>query len=277
MAKNLNFCGGLPRSGSTVLMNILQQNPEIFTTATCALPDILHHHILVKSRYREFHQAMDAEQADTAMYGLIHGAAQGWFSGLTSKPVVISKNRSWVNLMHLFPNGKMIALVRDLRDIVDSFERLNFKIKALHSYGDESIFVPAMNVHQKYKYYFNESNAFSFSLYQALPTLMEKWKIDSSNIMFIRYEDFCCAPEYTLEKIYNFLSLNYYIHDLDNIEQSYLYEHDNAYFRERTSHKTQKQFNKILRTDRTISDELANKIVKENTWFYENFYPDVLK
>jgi hypothetical protein len=25
----LHFCGGLPRSGSTVLMNILQQNPKI--------------------------------------------------------------------------------------------------------------------------------------------------------------------------------------------------------------------------------------------------------
>ena len=31
--KTIHFCGGLPRSGSTILMNILQQNPRIFTTS----------------------------------------------------------------------------------------------------------------------------------------------------------------------------------------------------------------------------------------------------
>jgi hypothetical protein len=56
--KQLHFCGGLPRTGSTVLMNILQQNPNIFTTSTDPFPAILNEQILIKSRYRETFQAM---------------------------------------------------------------------------------------------------------------------------------------------------------------------------------------------------------------------------
>ena len=63
-----HMCGGLPRSGSTLLMNILQQNPGIFTTGTCALSEILQEKILIKSRYSETFQAMSSEQADKAMY-----------------------------------------------------------------------------------------------------------------------------------------------------------------------------------------------------------------
>ncbi len=67
--KQLHFCSGLPRTGSTVLMNILQQNPNIFTTTTDPFPEILDSNILQKSRTKEKFQAMSAKQADEAMYG----------------------------------------------------------------------------------------------------------------------------------------------------------------------------------------------------------------
>lgn len=277
MEKQINFCGGLPRSGSTVLMNILQQNPSVFTTGTCALPDILHQHILIKSRFRESHQAMDAQQADSAMYGLIHGATQGWFGALTDKPTVISKNRTWNNLLHLFPNGKFIALVRDLRDVVDSFERLNSNISSLHTFNNNNTLIPAMSTQEKYQYYFNEPNAFSIALNQELSRLIEFWQADPNKILFIRYEDFVKEPKYILQKIYNFLNLNYYDHNLQHIMQSELYEHDNAYFRERTSHKTKTVFQRHCVPIRIITSKLQDKILKDNQWFYESFYPELLK
>ena len=59
--KQLHFCGGLPRTGSTVLMNILQQNPEIFTTASDVYPEILNEQILVKFRHKEKFQVIYPE------------------------------------------------------------------------------------------------------------------------------------------------------------------------------------------------------------------------
>jgi len=272
--KKLHFCGGLPRSGSTVLMNILQQNPRIFTTGTCVLPQILHSNVIIKGRYHESFQAMSAEQADSAMYGLIHGATQGWYSGLTTKPVVISKNRSWNELYHLYPESKYIVMIRDIRDIVDSFVRLNSKIKALHAYGDVHTLLPAMDDDDLFQHFFKEQNALSLSLRNEVPRLMNKFRQNNTNILFVRYEDFVRNPKYILDKIYIFLEENNYLHDLNTIPQSFMIEHDNAYFREKTSHKTNSEFLLDYFPERVISEVMQNRIVKEHKWFYDGFYPE---
>jgi sulfotransferase len=272
----LHFCGGMPRSGSTILMNILQQNPQIFTTGTCALADLIGTHILVKSRYREQFQAMSTEQADKAMYGLIHGATKGWFESLTKKPVVISKNRNWSTLFHLYPNSKYIVMVRDLRDVIESFEKVNDRTLALHSFGDRTVMTTAMHIHEKFRYYFNESNSVSETLNYEVPRLMEWFKKDSSKVLFIRYEDFTKEPIYILRKVYNFIGKEYFEHNLDHIEQSELFEHDHAYFREKTDHVTQSRFQMYKEPQRKLSIEFHDRVVKENLWYYNAFYPEVL-
>jgi hypothetical protein len=274
--KKLHFCGGLPRSGSTVLMNILQQNPRIFTTGTCALPEILHTHILVKSRFRESFQAMSIDQADRAVYGLIHGATRGWFEALTNKPVVISKNRMWSELFHLYDDSKYIVTVRDLRDIVESFEKVNSKTLALHSFGDRNIFVPAMHKHEKYRHYFDESNSLSVPLSTEIPRMMEVFGKKKNNVLFVRYEDFTKDPIYILRKLYNFLEEDWFEHDLNHISQSELFEHDHAYFRERTDHVTKSKFVYYKDPVRTLPDSFHERVLKENNWFYKSFYPEVL-
>jgi sulfotransferase len=272
----LHFCGGLPRAGSTVLMNILQQNPKIFTTSTCALYGLLHEHMLIKSRYREQFQAMSVEQADKAMYGAIHGAAKGWFEGLTDKPFVISKNRAWSNLFHLFPKSKYICMVRDLRDVVESFERVGEKTLALHSFDDNMNMTTAMYEVEKYKYYFQESNSVSISIQTEIPRLMEVFKKQTNKVFFLRYEDFTMEPIYMLKQLYNFLEQDWFEHDLNNIQQSFIVEHDHAYFREKTDHVTSPVFQTYSEPKRTLPENFHNNVVKNFEWFYKGFYPNEL-
>ncbi len=40
MSKTIHFVSGLPRAGSTLLMNVLAQNPRIHSTATSGLHEI---------------------------------------------------------------------------------------------------------------------------------------------------------------------------------------------------------------------------------------------
>jgi len=274
--KQLNFCAGLPRTGSTVLMNILQQSPEIFTTATDPFPEILSEQILIKSRYRESFQAMSCEQADDAVYGMAIGATKGWYEGLTKKPVVISKSRTWSNLHHLFPNNKILVTVRDLRDIVESFDRVNDKIKALHTFGDGNILYGSMTETEKYHYHFKESNAFSGNLRHEILKYIELFKTNPERVKFVRYEDLLKEPVYMLRRIYDFLGLEYFEHDLNNIEQSALFEHDNAYFREKTDHHTKPSLLPWKEPKRVLSESFHEKVVSENTWFYKSFYPDAI-
>jgi sulfotransferase len=270
----LFFCGGLPRTGSTVFMNILQQNPRIFTTGTCALPDLLHQQVLIKSRYREQFQAMSLDQADKALYGLIHGATRGWFEALTDKPVVISKNRSWSNLFHLYPDSKYICMVRDLRDIVESFEKINQRTLALHSFADDNALVPAMSESEKFGYYFKSYNVLSDALANDVVRMMEVFKKTPSKVLFVRFEDFTKDPNYILKKVYNHIGEEYYSHNLDNINQSVLFEHDHAYFKERTDHQTAPSFQYYKEPQRSLSIRFQQEVVNNYRWFYEGFYPD---
>lgn len=274
--KKFHFCSGLPRTGSTLLMNLLQQNPKIFTTSTDAFPEILQEQILIKSRYRESFQAMSCEQADKAVYGMALGATKGWYEGLTSKPVVLSKSRIWPDLYHLFPESKFIVTIRDLRDIVESFDKLNTSIKALHSFGESNILYGSMSESEKYRYHFNEMNSFSSTLQHSIPKLVDLYKKNCSKVKFVRYEDLLKDPHYMLKRIYDFLEIEPFSHCLDNINQSQVFEHDNAYFREKTSHYIQPKIVKWSTPNRKLSQSFHSKILKDYEWFYHSFYPETL-
>ena len=240
--KQLNICTGLPRTGSTVLMNILQQNPRIFTTATDPLPNIIHEQLLINLRYSEPFQAMSTKQADDAVHGMVMGAVGGWYGGLTQKDVVVSKARHWSNIHYMFPSSKILVTIRDLRDIVESFDKINRNIKSLHTYGDDKKLYPSFTDEQKYTYHFKTSNALTGALHNELPVFMDLFQKTENKVKFIRYEDFLRQPMKVLESVYKFFNEPLYKHDLENISQSEMFEHDNAYFREKTSHKTKEKF-----------------------------------
>jgi hypothetical protein len=272
----IHFCGGLPRSGSTILMNILQQNPQIFTTSTCALYDIIKDKLLVRVRQQESFIAMSSEQADIATYGLIQGGTKGWFEALTDKPIVISKRHGWSSLLHLYPQSKFICVIRDLRDIVESFERVNHKFKALHTYNSSGIVTMGMHWLEKFKYYFGEPNSLSVTLNHEIPKSLELYNQDPRKVLFIRYEDFTADPNKIIKVIYKFLDLDYFNHNLNKIDQSFLFEHDHSYFREKVSHETYTEFREYSKPNRILDDNFHNKVIKENKWYFEYFYPEVL-
>lgn len=273
---NLHFCGGLPRTGSTVLMNILQQNPEVFTTSTDTFPHILNEQILIKSRYTESFQAMSCEQADNAIYGMALGATRGWYEGLTSKPIVISKSRQWGGLHHLFPASKILVTVRDLRDIIESFDKVNANIKALHTFSDDHTLYASMSEEEKLHYHFKEANAFSSTLRHEIPKYIDLFKRQPGRVKFIRYEDLLKEPEYMLRRIYEFLEIEPYTHNLKGINQSSMFEHDNAYFREKTDHHTKPSLLPWKEPVRVLPPKFHDQVIKNNNWFYKSFYPEVL-
>ena len=81
---------------------------------------------------------------------------------------------------------------------------------------------------------------------------------------------------YILNKLYRFLNEVSIEHDLMNISQSELHEHDHAYFREKTDHKTHPKFKYYTEPQRVLSNIFHDRVVTENRWFYEAFYPEVL-
>ncbi len=274
--EQLHFCGGLPRSGSTILMNVLQQNPRIFTTPTDPIPSILGN-LLISNRSKEEFLAMDADKADIGLHGFAVNGVRGWYEALTDKPIVISKNRSWAGFYHLFPEGKYIAMIRDLRDIAESFDRVNSKFKVFHTFDDVHGLLPAMTEREKFDYYFIRPNPLSATLSYELPRVVEASKNNAREVLIIRYEDLIVDPYREINRVYSFLGEEKFQHDLNNIQQSSLYEHDTIYYRERTSHVVSPSILLKPKERRVSSDSYLNMIVERNIPYYEMFYPEVLR
>lgn len=95
--KRIVFNSSLPRSGSTLLQNILAQNPRIYASPTSGLLELLFTSRSHFSRLPEFH-AQDQEAMRRAFRGYCRGAMLGFYEALTDKPVCIDKNRSWLHL-----------------------------------------------------------------------------------------------------------------------------------------------------------------------------------
>jgi len=277
MMKTIHYAIGLPRSGSTVLMNILQQNPMIFTSATCPTPSLIDGLKDKVADISEFH-AMDQDVLTTSIAGYIKGGNSGWFKALTDKPVAISKSRNWHDhlnmLFHIYENPKFILNLRDLRNIIGSFEKL------LHKYpqwtvGPKEDPFHMMPFDRRLEVYFGDT-----SLGRPLESLHHifEWMQKRPDCFFVfRFEDFNENPTSCLKSLYEFLELPFFEHDLNNIKQSEQYEHDTVY-RAMVSHKTEPVL-KYLEPSwpKIMTPEQSSRVVEHNAWFYETFYPEVLK
>jgi|AntRauTorcE11897_2_1112592.scaffolds.fasta_scaffold00046_72 sulfotransferase len=256
-------------------MNVLQQNHRIFTTGTCPVPNILNQ-VAINTRGREEFMAMPIERADEALHGFAIAGVHGWFDALTDKPVVISKSRNWSGYYHLFPEGKYIAMIRDLRDIVESFDRVNAKTKIMHTFDKTHGLLPGMTDQERYRYYFETGNPLSGAFTYELPRVLEAARKQTRDVIFIRYEDLIVDPFKELNRVYSFLGEEKFEHDFDNIQQSEIYEHDAVYFRERTSHKVSPSL-LTKKKEKRVSDPAFHKqIIERNLPYYEMFYPEVL-
>jgi sulfotransferase len=112
--KKLFFNSSLPRSGSTLIQNLLAQNPEIYSTPTSGLVDFI---IACKNNYNhsQAFQAQNQEQMTNSFIDFCKDGIQGYFKRLTDKPIVIDKSRDWsinyglLDMLHSDP--KKISIV----------------------------------------------------------------------------------------------------------------------------------------------------------------------
>ena len=135
--QQLHYCLGLPRTCSSVIMNILNENPRIFTTGTCCMPYLVDACQERSGTVSEF-IALDKDVLHNSYINFLREGIRGWFEAMTDKPIVFSKSRIWSEwLPHTFafdPNSKYLVILRDLRDIICSFDSLLWKYPQV-SYG----------------------------------------------------------------------------------------------------------------------------------------------
>ena len=123
--EKLFFQSSLPRAGSTLLQNILAQNSEVYATPTSGVLELV---FAARSNYTnspEF-KAQDPELMKSGFLSFCKHGMKGYFEAITDKPYIIDKSRGWGIhydfLNQIYPEPKIICMVRDLRDIFASME-----------------------------------------------------------------------------------------------------------------------------------------------------------
>jgi sulfotransferase len=275
--KTIHYTMGLPRSGSTLLMNILQQNPTLFTSSSCPTTYLLEGAKQASSACSEF-IAMDQDQLMNSLTGYVTHGMNGWFSAMTDKPICISKSRAWDKnlnfLFHAYEEPKFIVTIRDLRDIICSFEKLSYKYPVWNIGSSEDPF-HMLSFEKRIELWCRDIGGNLGLPLKNLPHVFE-WMIKRPHNFFVfRFEDFNENPHHSLEQIYQWLDIPNFKHDLSNIPQAAQYEHDTAY-RALVSHKTETKIRKLEPSwPSMMTEEQSMMVIKNNEWFYKTFYPEI--
>jgi hypothetical protein len=208
MKKQLHFLSGIPRSGSTVLAAILNQNPMTHVSTTSGLVHALdglantwHSQGLLNEN------DPDRKKLAQTMRGMIDA-----FYEDTDKPVIIDKGRGWPMpvimgaMSHVLGHKpKVIATVRPVPDCMASFVRV-----AKPDDLDKFMYTGQLADHLKAAYLSLQVG------YEAMPECF----------LFVEYDNLLANPKKELARIHEFLNLPDYEYDLSNIDGSTVKEDD---------------------------------------------------
>jgi len=124
----LHVVTGLPRSGSTLLCNLLCQNPDIWASSTSPLCQIVAGVSHMASTAPEFKSDLIGNRADAEgrLDRTLRVMAAAWYPA-GSRPHVFDKGRGWsLNsrlLRSIAPDSVVLAMVRDPREVIASIEK----------------------------------------------------------------------------------------------------------------------------------------------------------
>jgi sulfotransferase len=214
MAARLHFISGLPRSGSTLLAGLLRQNPRFHAAMTGPVA------AMVQALLGTF-----TPQNETAVFldeprrrAILRAVIEAFYAPVADRALVFDTNRMWTARLPLvralYPEAKVIACVRDLPWIMDSFERLVRK----NAFEPSRLFASAeerATVYSRTEALAHRDRVVGF----AWSALKEAYYGEHSDaLLLVEYDLLCQRPEDCLKLIYGFLGEPWFPHDLDNVE-----------------------------------------------------------
>lgn len=216
--KTLFFISGLPRSGSTLLCNILAQNPQFCVSKnTSGLHDVLFN---VRNQWDRLieHQAagMDYEQLRRVLRGIIDNYY------LTDKNYIIDKGRGWLSLLEMtqFIFGyvpKVIVPVRNITEILSSFEKLWRKSTGFSQWNfEQEDYFNAQTVEGRCHIWASSSQPVGLAYNRVKDAISRGYK---NQLLFVEFDKLTNEPNQTLQMVYKYLDLPYYNHDFNDIQQ----------------------------------------------------------
>lgn len=216
----LHLISGLPRAGSTLLCNILAQNPRFHATATSGILEMLFRVRNGWDTVEEF-RAMDDGQSMAAKRRVLAAMLTAFFADV-ERPVVFDKSRGWLAHLEMAEallgyKPKVLVPVRDIRDVLASFERLWRKTAALGQTADEAANYQAYQLlENRLDMWAGHTGPVGMAYNRIKDALARGW---AAQMHFVRYEALTARPAETMAEIYGFLGEEQFPHEPGHVAQ----------------------------------------------------------
>jgi sulfotransferase len=212
--RKFHFISGLPRSGTTLLAAILNQNPRFRAGMTSPLADIMGVVIAEASSKNDFSFDVSDEQRVAVLRGLV----ENFYSVQPGADVVFDTSRLWCSRMQLldalFPGVKVIACVRQLAWVLDSMERLVRRQPV--SVSKVFRFDTNTTVYSRIEALTDPRGMVGFA-YQATKEAFYGPHAQD-HLLLVTYESLVSDPVAAVRAVYQFLDEPWFEHDFDHIE-----------------------------------------------------------
>jgi len=221
--QDIFFMGGFPRAGSTLLMNILNQNPKFHGTATSGLITSI---LNIKENWKQNENYLSNDEEfiynkiKTMMNGTLHGFYQDEFD---NNIIPIDKNRAWVGNLDLLDElfGTKVKFIYPIRHIIDcmvSFEKMNRKSSIIKSPSKPQ----ELTTIGRAEVMLAEDGIMGLPITYLREILYRK---DYDRLILVPFDDLLNYPVPTMKRLYHQMEIEYFEHDLDDVKQS-IYERD---------------------------------------------------
>jgi sulfotransferase len=207
--KSYHFISGLPRSGSTLLAAILHQNPYFHAGITSPVAEAMLTLQQALSRQNEAAGLLTDAQRQLMLRGLLEN-----YYSTTSATAVFDTNRRWCNqtamLKVLFPESKIICMVRDPRWIVNSVEilRQHYPLELNRVLG----FKANTSVYDRAATLMAPTGLLGYAM-NALKSAYYGQQRDQ--LVIVNYDDLCSEPARCIGQIYQVCGIPPFEHDFD--------------------------------------------------------------
>jgi sulfotransferase len=269
MNKTYYFMAGLPRSGSTLLKSIIDQNPNIHANPVSPVMELM---------YWNDHYFTDSEQylgypKPKSAHKVISSIIDNYYFD-TEEPIVIDHCRAWSNNIeriktYITPNPKIICPVRNVLEVLTSF------ITMVHRNSDQVSFIDQHLIEKGFPV--NDDNRCDYLMSKEGIVEQALWAQsqafirgdDKKNLLMVEYDDLVNCSDETMRRIYEFLELDYYQHDFGNVENKHR-EIDDQWYLKDMHHVRKEVKKKSKKPEDVLSSYILNKYSNLEYWKYSD-------
>lgn len=229
MNKKYHFLSGLPRSGSTLLAGILSQNKNVHVSGTSGISGIL---VNIKNCWNDIAEfSALGSLCEIRKISTMRSVLDGFYSDI-QEPIIIDKSRQWPGSFELLETileckPKIIVTVRDVRDVLASFERLwrEQKKNNLVIEQEKANPIDYLTIDGRCKVLMSKTGIVGSAAAVICDAVVRGWK---RQMLFVDYDALCIDPKNVLESVGEFLDLEHHDYNFSNVSQS-TFEDDSFY------------------------------------------------